>query len=311
MPVRRRIATVTIVSLALLLSCLLSACYPNPQPPGLTPIPTLAPAGQVALASELRRPEDATPTSVLVMAGEGDAATGAPVYLLHCSPCHGVAGQGNIGPRFRDSIHIQQGDVEELFVTIADGLPETEMPAWLQSEGGPLESVQIYDVIAYIRTFRQILSLPAFERPASEPTPTPLPPGAPTPEPARPSMPGEVGNAVSLVGDSDRGRLAFGNYCARCHGPEGVQGVCNPGSDDGSVPELNPIDPTMVNPDPQVFGTNVDLFIEHGSIPEGPNPMVMMPSFGDSKMLTDQEIADLIAYVIRLNEQETGHSSDQ
>jgi len=163
--------------------------------------------------------------------------------------------------------------------------------------------MQIYDVIAYLRTFRQILPLPAFERPAPEPTPTPLPPGAPTPEPARPSMQGEVGNAVGLDGDADQGRPAFGSYCARCHGPEGVQGVCNSGSDDGFVPELNPIDPTMTSPDPKIFATNVDLFIEHGSIPEGPAPMVMMPSFGDSKMLTDQEIANLIAYVMKLNEQ--------
>jgi mono/diheme cytochrome c family protein len=194
--------------------------------------------------------------------------------------------------------------VEELFVTVAGGRPGTEMPAWLHSEGGPLESAQIYDVIAYVRTFREILDLPAFERPAPEAAPTPLPPGAPTPEPARPSMPGEAGHAVSLEGDADQGRPMFGRYCAKCHGPEGVQGVCNPGSDDGSVPALNPIDPTIANPDPTVFGTNVDLFIEHGSIPEGSAPMVMMPSFGDSNMLTDQEIAALIAYVIGLNELE-------
>jgi mono/diheme cytochrome c family protein len=299
---RRRITTIAVLSSALILSALLSACNPNPPAEALTPIPTLAPFQQVALVGELRRPAEPTPTSVLAVAGEGNAATGATVYLLHCSPCHGVAGQGVDAPRFRDSIHIQQGDVEELFVTVADGVPETEMPAWLQSNGGPLESAQIYDVIAYLRTLREITSLPAFERPAPEAAPTPLSPGAPTPEPARPSMPGEVGNAVSLAGDADRGRPAFGRYCARCHGPEGVQGVCNPGSDDGSVPTLNPIDPTIANVDPKLFGTNVDLFIEHGSIPEGSAPMIMMPSFGDSNMLTDQEIADLIAYVIGLNQ---------
>ena len=300
---RRWITTSAVLSSALLLSVFLSACNPNPQLEELTPIPTLAPVEQVALVGALRRPVEPTPTSVLVVAGEGNAAVGAPVYLLHCSPCHGVAGQGVDAPRFQDRIYIQQGDIEELFVTVAGGRPGTEMPAWLQSEGGPLESAQIYDVIAYLRTFRQILDLPAFERPAPEPTPTPLPPGAPTPEPARPSMPGEAGDAASLTGDADQGRAMFGTYCARCHGPEGVQGVCNPGSDDGSVPELNPIDPTIVSSDPKVFGTNVDLFIEHGSIPEGPAPLVMMPSFGDSDMLTDQEIANLIAYEMQLNEQ--------
>jgi mono/diheme cytochrome c family protein len=304
MPYQRRTSTIVLRVLALSLALVLSACYPNPQPPGLTPVPTLAQAEQVALVNVLRRPAEATATSVLVRPEERDAATGAPVYLLYCSPCHGVAGQGEVGPRFQDSVRVQTADEEELFVMIAKGPQGTIMPAWLQSEGGPLTSTQIYDVIAYVRTFQQIVSLPAFERPAPEPTPTPLPPGAPTPEPARPSMPGDVGNAVSLTGDVDRGRPTFGKYCAACHGPEGVQGVCNPGSDDGAVPDLNPIDPTLVSPDPQVFAANVDLFVEHGSVPEGPYPMIMMPSFGDSQMLTDPEIADLIAYVMYLNQVE-------
>ena len=96
-------------------------------------------------------------------------------------------------------------------------------------------------------------------------------------------------------------RVVFGPYCASCHGPEGVMGIPNPGSDDGSVPALNPIDPTIASSDPGVFAVNVDLFIEHGSIPEGPNPLIMMPSFGDDGMLTDQQIADLIAYVMYIN----------
>jgi mono/diheme cytochrome c family protein len=64
---------------------------------------------------------------------------------------------------------------------------------------------------------------------------------------------------------------------------------------------MNPIDPTIANADPKIFATNVDLFIQHGSVPEGPGPMIIMPSFGDSKMLTEQQIADLIAYVMHLN----------
>ena len=93
----------------------------------------------------------------------------------------------------------------------------------------------------------------------------------------------------------------FGVYCSTCHGPEGVLGIPNPGSDDGSVPTLKPIDPTLINSDLKVFAENLDLFIEHGSVPEGPDPLIMMPPFGDSKMLTPQQIADLIAYVIELN----------
>jgi hypothetical protein len=78
-------------------------------------------------------------------------------------------------------------------------------------------------------------------------------------------------------------------------------GVPNPGSDDGSVPDLNPIDPTLTNTDPKIFAQNVDLFIEHGSVPSGPGPMIMMPYFGDNKLLTPQQIADVIAYLFSLN----------
>jgi hypothetical protein len=81
-----------------------------------------------------------------------------------------------------------------------------------------------------------------------------------------------------------------------------VQCIPNPGSDDGSVPVLNPIDPTIANADSQIFGQNLELFIEHGSVPEGSGPLLMMPPFGDGKMLSEQEIADLIAYVISLNQ---------
>ncbi len=75
----------------------------------------------------------------------------------------------------------------------------------------------------------------------------------------------------------------------------------NPDSDDGSVPTLNPIDPTIASKDPKVFATNLDLFIEHGSTPEGPSPALKMPAWGDAKTLTPQQIADVIAYIMSLN----------
>jgi mono/diheme cytochrome c family protein len=279
----------------------IGACSgPNPQPQ-LTAIPTLSQAGQGGLVPALQAPAAGAPTPTPAGAGQGNPALGVPIYQLRCSYCHGVEGQGVIGPRLRDSVYIQTASAEELFVMIAEGPFGTMMPAWLQSEGGPLTDTEIYDVIAYLRTLRGTLSLPAFVPPSPEQQPTPLPAGAPTPAPARPSLPGHTGPGATMAGNATRGRPEFGLYCASCHGPQGVLGIPNPGSDDGSVPVLNPIDPTIANPDPQVFAVNVDLFVEHGSIPDGPNPLIMMPSFGDSDMLTAQQIADLIAYVMHLN----------
>ena len=124
----------------------------------------------------------------------------------------------------------------------------------------------------------------------------------PTSEPAEPSNPGEPGEAVHLTGDVQAGQQVFATYCAACHGKAGVGGVPNPGSDDGTVPSLNPIDPTLANPDPQKFALNIDLFIQHGSAPEGDNPQKKMPAWGDTHALTQQQIADVMAYVISLNQ---------
>ncbi len=121
---------------------------------------------------------------------------------------------------------------------------------------------------------------------------------AEVPEPSNPGGPGE---AVNLTGDATAGATVFQQHCQVCHGPEGKGGVANPGSTDGTVPPLNPIDPGLVNSDAKIFAKNIDLFIEHGSKPEGDNPSKLMTAFGDQKVLTPQQIADVIAYVISLN----------
>jgi mono/diheme cytochrome c family protein len=296
MSTQKWVAIVAMLAVALWIGACSS---PNPWP-NLTAIPTLSQAGQGQLAPELQETESA-PTSTPTGLGQGNAVLGVPLYERHCSSCHGIEGQGVDAPRLRDNVYIQTASTEDIFVTIAEGHAGTEMPAWLQSEGGPLTDTDIYNIIAYLRTLRGAVSMPTIVPPAPEPAPTPLPAGAPTPVPARPSMPGGAGPAATMTGSAARGQTEFGLYCAPCHGPQGVMGIPNPGSDDGSVPVLNPIDPTIANPDPRVFAFNVDLFIEHGSIPEGPNPSIMMPSYGDEQMLTDQQIADLIAYVLHIN----------
>ncbi len=116
-----------------------------------------------------------------------------------------------------------------------------------------------------------------------------------------PSNPGPVGPAVSLTGDATAGADVFKTNCVTCHGDQGKGGVTNPGSSDGTVPPLNPIDPGLISTDSATYIKNVDLFIEHGSKPEGDNPAKVMTAFGDQKLLTPQQIADVIAYVMSLN----------
>lgn len=289
----------TIIIVVLCLTLFLFACSnPNPQPAALTPIPSLAPGATVTLVPAIQLAPGAATS---VVSGQGDPAVGEQIFVRNCSTCHGPSAEGVDAPALRNDVFIQNANDQAVFATVANGRPGTAMPAWLQANGGPLVDAQINDVVAFLRKIQKVTPLPTAAPMPPAPTETPAPPGAPTSEPAQPSNPGGPGPAASLKGDATAGKSMFGIYCATCHGPAGMLGVPNPDSDDGSVPALNPIDSTIANKDPKVFATNIDLFVEHGSVPSGPAPEIIMPSFGDLKLLTDQQIADLIAYVMSLN----------
>ena len=123
----------------------------------------------------------------------------------------------------------------------------------------------------------------------------------PTSSIPRPSNPGGVGNAVDLTGDAAAGEKVYVVNCYLCH----KGGVANPGSVAGTVPSLNPIEDRLKSSDYKTFASNLDLFIEHGSTPQV-NPsetmLLFMPNWGDSGQLSPQQIADVISYIISINE---------
>jgi mono/diheme cytochrome c family protein len=135
----------------------------------------------------------------------------------------------------------------------------------------------------------------------SEPQAPKAPTKANEAQKAVPSNPGGPGKAIELKGDPKKGAEVFKANCMVCHNAEGKGGIANPGSIDGTVPPLNPIDPTLYSKDYREFAQNIDLFIEHGSTPAGKGPAFKMTAFGDLRVLTPQQIADVIAYVIGLN----------
>jgi mono/diheme cytochrome c family protein len=165
------------------------------------------------------------------------------------------------------------------------------MPAW--GDQSLLTQQQIANVIAYVTKLNGVQ--------APVPTLTPVPPVGAAASIPLPSNPGGPGGAVSLTGNAATGAQIFQLNCAICHGDQGKGGVPNPGSSDGSVPPLNPIDPGLVNSDATAFARNIDLFLQHGSRPDGTSPVFSMPAWGDQSLLTQQQIADVIAYVIGLN----------
>ena len=140
---------------------------------------------------------------------------------------------------------------------------------------------------------------------AQVPVPNPL---APTNNPPGAPIAGvdltANGPAASIHGDPGRGRTLFATNCAACHNDRGVGGLPNPGSDDGTIPPLNPIDPGFLEQaqgDPAAFAQAVDVFVQHGSRPTGSNPQQSMVAWGDRKLLSQSDIADVEAYVLSLN----------
>jgi mono/diheme cytochrome c family protein len=122
----------------------------------------------------------------------------------------------------------------------------------------------------------------------------------PDPNAIKPSKPGGTGEALKLIGLPEQGEAIFNSKCKECHGEAGQGGILNPGVESGEVPALNPIDLSLYNSDAKVFAANIDLFIEHGSVPKG-TPHRIMLAYGDYDLLTPQQIADVIAYIISLN----------
>ena len=124
---------------------------------------------------------------------------------------------------------------------------------------------------------------------------------APAVDVPRPSNAGGPGPAIDLAGDVSAGQQVYVDNCQRCHGTQGTGGIVNPAGEP-TVPSLNPIDPALVSADAGTFTTNIALFIQHGSALAGTNITQTMPAFGDEGTLAPQQIADVIAYVISLNE---------
>lgn len=91
-------------------------------------------------------------------------AAGKDAFATNCSPCHGAAGEGKIGPNLTDKYWLHGGRPEDIVRTIADGALEKGMPAW-KPVLGPTKMVEL---AAYIMTL-QGTNPPGAKEPQGEP----------------------------------------------------------------------------------------------------------------------------------------------
>ena len=215
-----------------------------------------------------------------------------PLVKRYCVSCHRAGKQNNnyLMTSYDEMLNtgdnvplITAGDPESLLLHLINGQegkdPKTDKVI-RQMPPTKLLSGQYVDML----TRWVMAGMPQTADQASKLTVVPLP-----------------GAAINLTGDPVAGLVVFEAQCVKCHGEAGVGGVANPGSDDGTVPPLNPIDPELKSTDLKTYITNLDLYVQNGSKPSGTSPKFTMPTFGSQAILTQQQIADVIAYVISLN----------
>ena len=118
-----------------------------------------------------------------------------PLYAQHCSGCHGADGVLGAARPLHDPVYLAIVPRDVLERKIRAGVAGTPMPAFARSEGGPLTEAQVAALVS------------GLQRAWGGPVPGPLP-----------------AYAATGSGDPGSGRVAFGIFCAQCHGADGRGG---------------------------------------------------------------------------------------
>jgi mono/diheme cytochrome c family protein len=128
------------------------------------------------------------------------------LYGQHCAGCHGADGRLGASRPLNDPIYLALVPRERLRTIIAQGVPDTAMPAFSASAGGALTEAQIDALVSDMLTrwsqptLVKDLTLPPYD--ATE----------------------AVANGSPSPGDPERGREVYAVACADCHGADGSGG---------------------------------------------------------------------------------------
>ena len=120
------------------------------------------------------------------------------LYAQNCAACHGVEGRGGASIALANPVYLAIVDENAMHHVVANGVRGTSMPAFAQNAGGLLTDEQINVITSGLFSrwgHKGILD-------GTDP----------------PSY------AAKTTGDAARGEIAFGTYCASCHGSEGHGG---------------------------------------------------------------------------------------
>ncbi len=89
-------------------------------------------------------------SNVTAITDAGALGEGELIYKNTCAACHGLKGEGTVGPNFTDEYWIHGGGIKDLFKTIKYGVPEKGMISW-QAQ---LKPADMQKVASYILTLQ-------------------------------------------------------------------------------------------------------------------------------------------------------------
>ena len=224
------------------------------------------------------------------------AKPGKALFLAQgCTGCHKVnGGGGSVGPDL--SAEGSKGRTQG-WLRLQIRNPKAHNPSTIMPAFSSLTDQQLERLVGFL------LSLKGHTAPGGSAASGPA--SISTPATAAAAVPEK---AAFFIGSVKHGAVLFERNCVACHGPQGTGQVANPGATTAMVPALRPIDRVVYNVNPQLFAQNIDLKIQHGSVPAGPHPTLRMPAFGDTHTLSQEEISDLEAYILGLNDVDRGEA---
>lgn len=85
-------------------------------------------------------------TNADLLTDDQSLAGGKIIYDANCAACHGMLGEGGVGPNMTDEYWIHGGDIKDVFKTVKYGVPEKGMIAWKSQ----LKSADIHQVSSYL-----------------------------------------------------------------------------------------------------------------------------------------------------------------
>jgi len=86
---------------------------------------------------------------------ESLAESGQTLWGFNCSSCHGLNGEGGVGPVLNSQQFMQAATDDQMAQIIAVGVPGSQMSAYSQDYAGPLTSEQIKALTTYIRSWEE------------------------------------------------------------------------------------------------------------------------------------------------------------